>query len=93
MLLRTTAVTFELNKDWLFFPNATRTVINIQSPVAIEVITLIDVKGTVVLERIFKSVDVLAHSNLDLTNVPAGLYFLKVQTANGLEVERIVVGK
>jgi hypothetical protein len=65
------------------FPNPTNGIINISNHhQVIENIILTDLNG--------RTINSFNGNNIDITNVPEGIYFLKIQTAGAVIVEKIV---
>lgn len=66
------------------YPNPTTGVITVNSPVAVEAITVVDVNGSQILSA-------SKTNSVDLSNQSSGLYFVKVQTENGTTTKKVMV--
>lgn len=69
------------------YPNPATSNITITAQNDIQKIELYDVQGRLVLEHLARSEKSI---NLDVTNRAAGLYFIKITTAKGSKLEKLV---
>jgi Leucine-rich repeat (LRR) protein len=69
-----------------FYPNPAQTTLHIDSSFNIETVALYDVQGRI-LENNFVRANGMA---LDISGKPKGIYFVKVTTAKGIKVEKII---
>lgn len=69
-----------------FFPNPTRNVIHISSNAAITSLQLFDVQGRI-LETISPNQEAV---DFDLSQKTNGIYFVKMYTANGVALEKVI---
>lgn len=65
------------------FPNPTTQFLNIKSPYTIDRIELMNSNGSILIQKSNEKL-------LDISNYPAGLYFLKVYVNNGFVIKKIV---
>ena len=70
----------------IVFPNPTTNVINFQSKTNIEQINLMDSNGKLLHSELVKS---NVHQ-LNIRDLPSGIYFLKIKTANAFETKKII---
>ncbi len=66
----------------VIFPNPTNSNLTIQTTEKIETVLIYNTSGTLVQSEI--------KNNFSVENLPAGIYFLKIQTANGIGTSRFV---
>ncbi len=70
------------------YPNPAHGVFQIESPIAIEKVTMFDASGKMVLEKIEKA----THLSIQLpVNIAGGLYFVQMQTEEGAVVSKKVL--
>ncbi len=81
--ISTTSLNEEINKEIKLFPNPTNGMMTLSTDLLIRSIIIIDVTGKVVSTS-SKSV------NLDLTKLPKGIYFAKIQTNKGIVFKKIL---
>jgi hypothetical protein len=67
-------------KDFTYYPNPVKNVLTISNSSVIDEVTLTSIKGEMLLTKQIKSL----HSEIDLSNLSKGVYFLKVK-AEGTE--------
>jgi photosystem II stability/assembly factor-like uncharacterized protein len=70
----------------IVYPNPTSNVIYLQSNQNIEQINLIDISGKMIHSELVKS----NNHQLNLSNLPSGIYFLKIKTGYAIETKKIV---
>ncbi|MDZ7742106.1 MAG: T9SS type A sorting domain-containing protein [Bacteroidota bacterium] len=70
------------------YPNPTRDNVTIESPIAIERITVMNYLGQVVYDATEVEETTV---KLDVSTYESGIYFIKVETADGLTTERVTV--
>jgi hypothetical protein len=63
-------------------PNPARDVVQVQTAAHVQSIRLLDLTGKVIREA--------ATAAMEVADLPAGLYLMQVQTAQGMAVERFV---
>ena len=69
-------------KDLKIFPNPTKGRVEIQAKNRIEKLSVFDLSGKSVLEGF--------ENNIDLSNEPSGIYFLKIETKEGFFFEKVI---
>jgi hypothetical protein len=69
-------------------PNPTSGKLNIEASSIIQHITLSDLQGKILLE--FSDVQATAFSAMDITGLEKGVYLLKVELENGMEIKKLV---
>lgn len=77
---------FIKDKSITIFPNPTTSKINITSNFSIKSIAIYDVQGRILQSIIEDS----KTSNLDISDKPNGVYFLKITTDKGSKIEKVV---
>lgn len=82
-----TGISEKEEKDFSVYPNPASTVLNIQTEKVIDLISLYNITGELVLQ---KSNSEKNHS-LKIENLPAGIYLLQVRSGEGLYSKRVVV--
>ncbi|KIC03815.1 hypothetical protein OA88_01590 [Flavobacterium sp. JRM] len=89
------AVTVKLNTlsnpdfvlgNFKYHPNPVKNVLTIENSSVIDEVTLFSVGGIIILDKKINSL----HSNLDLSNVATGIYFLKVKSEGREKTIKIV---
>jgi hypothetical protein len=79
------------NQEIIVYPNPFSNVINIHHLQGSDLsIQLLDAKGSQITVNGYKNNDPSSTLSLDLTNQPAGLYFLKIRWDEKVVVKRIV---
>ncbi len=74
---------YYLNQEIKIFPNPTKGLVNITSPVNIEAVDVFDMSGKQILHALDKE--------LNLSSFSKGVYFLKIKVANEVIVKRVVL--
>ncbi len=69
------------------FPNPAHNKLAVESDAEISHITLMDISGQLVKDKEVKRL----YIELDVSGLPAGMYFIRIQTANGLFVKRVQI--
>lgn len=91
-VLPSTSVEAALFSTWDVFPNPTASKLNIQfdllQPSRVEV-QLFDAKGAVLQEKEWNTTSA-GSTQMDMSQLPAGMYFLQIQTEAGSLVEKVV---
>ncbi len=82
----------EQSYDFLFYPNPCRDVLNIHffNPVpSSATLTFYDSKGEYVLKNVFRTP--LLEEKIDITQLPKGVYIVRIETTRGMKTKKIVV--
>jgi hypothetical protein len=77
---------FTAENSILVFPNPVSGLLNIESSNPIEM-QLYDLNGKVILQQYISNVG----QQIDVSNLPDGIYYLRLNTSNGVEFRKIVV--
>jgi len=83
----TLSVEDEIRQQTKIFPNPATDLVNIQSPVNIEEISLMDITGKMVYEALPNSMN----TSIRLDQLPGGVYIVKWQASGNTFVERIQI--
>jgi len=67
----------------IVFPNPTDGILNFSSNIDSDHVDIYNTSGTLVMHS-------KAASQLDMETLPAGLYFVKIQTSTGHELHRVI---
>jgi uncharacterized repeat protein (TIGR01451 family) len=70
------------HEDLLIYPNPTSGLIQVKSENNIELVQLLTLDGQLLLSTVSDSID--------LSNYPAGVYFVKVSTTHSIQMEKVV---
>jgi len=85
---------FDTNMEVSLYPNPTDDIVNIQvlnDKSADANIRILSVDGKEVLTRSFRTSDGVELINLNVASIPAGMYFVKVSTDEGIVVEKLTI--
>lgn len=77
---------FETDKSVTLYPNPTKGNVNINCDNTIKKIELFDVQGRILQTKIENNNAV----QLNISNKPNGLYFIRITTENGMKVEKVI---
>lgn len=80
--------------DLRIFPNPATAELNVQVKTALSTpvqLRLLGADGKLHLQNLLSAGTTVQTTNLDISTLPAGVYFLQVQTASALSVEKIVI--
>jgi hypothetical protein len=77
---------FKLKTEIVTTPNPATTQVHIASPIKIEAYTLINTSGTQVQSGVLD-----AENNIDISQLPQGIYFLQLQLENGQRMAKKLV--
>ncbi len=71
------------------YPNPAQNEITVtlNNGITLETATILDVNGRIVQSHKFNN---LTQENIDISNLSAGVYFIKIQSNSGIGVKRIV---
>ncbi len=85
---------FDTNMEVNVFPNPTDEIINLQvlnDKSVNATVRLLSVDGKEILNQSFRTANGMEILNLNVTHVPAGMYFVKVSTSDSIVVEKVTI--
>lgn len=85
---------FKTNMEVNVFPNPAQDILNIQvlnDKSADASVRLLTIDGKEMMDKSFRVVDGLQTMTVNVAGLPAGMYFVKVSTAEGIVVEKVMI--
>ena len=79
-------VDFATINNIVIYPNPARSFINIISQETIMHVIISDIRGSIVSQKITEE----KHLQLDISDVPAGMYFVQIETKSGISVKKFI---
>jgi hypothetical protein len=88
--------TYASEADIKIYPNPARDDVNIELPSSYNrgiTVELNDIKGTAIFKEEYKTVQAKTIEKIDLTYIPAGIYFVKIKQENCIRIEKLIISK
>lgn len=84
--LNTLGTTDIILKNFTYYPNPVKDILILTNTAVIEDVLLISIKGETLLAKQINSL----HTEIDLSNLPKGVYFLKVKTEDTFKTMKLI---